>query len=411
MKQSNDHEDPAWLDAEAASDLLGVKRATLYAYVSRGQVASRRVGSGRESRYRRADLEDLRNRGRAPAEPGRALRWGDPVLESSITEMTAAGPVYRRHPVLDLVRERVSFERVAELLWTGALPADPVRWPATGEAPDFREYAALLPADASPHAVLSSVVPLVAARDPGRFDDSRPGTLDRARRLIRLIAASLALPRSPARALQAWKAPTIAAAVGRALGAPADAESALSTALVVLADHELNASTFAARVVASTGADLYASLQAGMAALSGPLHGAATDRVEALLAEAGAPGRAQFTIHERMRRGERLPGFGHPFYPDGDPRAAALLELAWARTPRTPALATLDRIIGAMERARKPAPNVDVGLVGLRAALDLPRGSAASLFCVGRCAGWVAHAIEQAESGHLLRPRARYREA
>lgn len=401
--------DSDWVDAETAADLLGVKRATLYAYVSRGQVASRRVGRGRESRYRRADLDALRTRGRGGAGAEQALRWGDPVLESSITEMTAQGPCYRGHPVLDLVRDGVCFERVAELLWTGSLPDASLRWSADGEPPDFRRYADLLPADAPPYAVVSSVVPLVAAHDPGRFDDSRGGTLDRARRLIRLIAASLALPRSPARAMQAWKAPTIAGVFARAWRAPAGSEELLDTALVVLADHELNASTFATRVVASTGADLYASLQAGMAALSGPLHGAATDRVEALLAEAGSAARAERTIHERMRRGERLPGFGHPFYPHGDPRAVPLLEGAWAWTPRTEALATLDRIVGAMELSGKPAPNVDVGLVGLRAALDLPIGSASSLFCVGRCAGWVAHALEQADSGHLLRPRARYR--
>ncbi len=408
--------DPDWMDAEAAAASLGVKRATLYAYVSRGLVASRRVGKGRERQYRREDLEGLRSRGRVPStagDPDRALRWGDPVLESSITEMTPEGPAYRRHLATQLAEDGVSFERVAELLWTGALPEEEVFWSPVEAAstPDFAELARLLPADATYHSVLSMVVPIAAARDPERHNTASEGVFRRARHVIRLIAASLALPGSPQRADLAFRSPSIAGVVACALGAPTEAIPAINGALVVLADHELNASTFANRVVASTGADVYACLQAGMAALSGPLHGAATDRVEALLAEAGDPKNAARAVAERMRRGERLPGFGHPFYPEGDPRARQLFESAWAWTPRTNELRTLDALISAMERADRPRPNVDVGLVALRAGLSLPVGSAASLFCVGRCAGWVAHALEQADSGHLLRPRARYREA
>ncbi len=403
-------EDAGWIGAAEAAALLGIKRATLYAYVSRGQVASRRSGAGRERRYRRADLEALRDRGRQPS-PERALRWGDPILESSITDMTAEGPAYRGRPALELASRGVGFEQVAELLWTGTLPEQETRWEPLAELePDFRQLASILPPAAPPHAVLSTVVALSGAQDHGRYDTTPASVIARARHVIRIVAASLALPRSPARAEKAWRAPTIAAAVARALGAPRTAEPALDRALVLLADHELNASTFAARVVASTGADLYACVQAGMAALSGPLHGAATDRVEALLAEAVGADRPESVVQERMRRGERLPGFGHPFYPAGDPRARLLFEDAWAQSPRTEESRAVDALVGAMERAGRPAPNLDVGLVALRAALSLPVGSAAALFCVGRCAGWAAHALEQARTGHVLRPRARYRE-
>ena len=95
----------------------------------------------------------------------------------------------------------------------------------------------------------------------------------------------------------------------------------------------------------------------------------------------------------------------------GDPRGRVLLGLARAAPQPTDELRTLEALVAAMERAGRPAPNLDVGLVALRAAFGLPRGSAAGLFCVGRCAGWIAHALEQVATGHLLRPRARYREA
>ena len=176
-----------------------------------------------------------------------------------------------------------------------------------------------------------------------------------------------------------------------------------------MAEHELNASTFAARVVASTRADIYGCVQAGLAALSGPLHGAASDQVEALLAEAGSAEGAEAVIHERARRGERIPGFGHPYYREGgDPRARLLVELATELGSGARELRTMNALIGAMERAGRPPANVDAGAVVLRAALGMPRGAVTGLFAVARCAGWVAHSLEQLESGQLLRPRARY---
>jgi citrate synthase len=235
--------------------------------------------------------------------------------------------------------------------------------------------------------------------------------LPRARGLIRLLAAGLALPRAPARARRAARAPRIAEVVARAfaLELRAGTLAAIDALLILLADHELNASTFAARVAASTHADVYAVVQAGLATLSGPLHGATSDRFEALLAEVGAPEQAERAVQERARRGERIPGFGHAFYgAAGDARARALLELAWERG-KAPEVAIANAVIGAMERARKPPPNVDSAAVALRAALGMPSGAVAGLFAVGRSAGWVAHALEQVATGHLLRPRARYK--
>jgi len=238
--------------------------------------------------------------------------------------------------------------------------------------------------------------------------------LERARRLIRTLAVSLAFLHEGAartRALRAARrAPTVAAAAAAALGAPPRPRTlaALDRALVLLADHELNVSTFAVRVAASAQADPYAALLAGLAALSGPRHGAASDRVEALLLEVESTGDAARVVHERERRGESVPGFGHAFYPGGDPRAALLLDTARALAPRARGAAPLFALVDAMRDAGKPAPNVDAALVALRAALGLPRGAAAGLFAVGRAAGWFAHILEQYAAGVLLRPRARY---
>ncbi len=172
-------------------------------------------------------------------------------------------------------------------------------------------------------------------------------------------------------------------------------------ALVLLADHELNASTFAARVVASTGASLSACVSAGLAALSGPLHGGATALAEALLDEVARTGDARAVVEARLNRGERIPAFGHPLYPDRDPRAEFLLHRLPDDTIRSALVAAVDGIVGQ-------PPNVDFALASLRRTLDLPPGSGLALFAVARTVGWIAHALEQNTEKKLIRPRAEY---
>jgi citrate synthase len=190
-------------------------------------------------------------------------------------------------------------------------------------------------------------------------------------------------------------------AMARAWGTDGAGADLIRRALVLCADHELNASAFAVRVVASTGAALPACLLAGLAALSGPLHGGMTEQVGALLAEPGMQANPHATLAARLGRGERLPGFGHRLYPDGDPRAAALLATldpgAWWRG-----------MLGAAHDLTGLRPNIDLALVALERTRQFPAGSALAIFAAGRSAGWIAHALEQRQDGRLIRPRAIY---
>ena len=394
------------LSAEEAAELLGIKRETLYAYASRGQLRSLPGEGSRARRYLRSDVELLRARHDARAGHGpvaaSALRWGEPVLDSAITGIDARGPRYRGHVAVELAANGVSFERVAELLWSGASGAlpDAAVWQAPARVP-----ASGVDASAPALLRLSALVPLLAHADPSPMPSTAPRELARARQLVATLARAVA-PEPAAVPAEATLARALA--VGLGVRPTPRVVAALDRALVLMADHELNASSFVARVTASTGADLYAVVSAALAALSGPAHGGACDRVEALLDEAGEPSRAAEVVRARGRRGEVVPGFSHRLYPDGDPRSAPVLADARALGPRRRSVATLLALAEATARTRGEKPAVDLALVALMEAIGAPRGSATVVFALGRTAGWIAHAMEQREAGFLLRPRARY---
>jgi citrate synthase len=248
------------------------------------------------------------------------------------------------------------------------------------------------------------LVQLVALADPER-DDLRPDALvTRGRRVIPLLAAALAPGFVPAAVTRALGATSVAQIAARALGIADELAPVIDTALILLADHELNASSFTARIAASTGADPYACIAAALATLSGPKHGTASAEIARFVTSVGSPEAARAAVRALRKRGEVPPGFGHPIYPAGDPRAPPLLEAA-ARLGHGKPLRTLRAIIDATADA---APTVDVGLLALTLALGVPPATGAGLFAVARAAGWLAHALEQRAAGYLLRPRARY---
>lgn len=410
---------PGYLTSEEAAAVLGVQRATLYSYVSRGLIRIARTKQGRRRMYLASDVEGLKRRasaarGHGPAAAA-ALDWGMPVLASAITSIDIDGPNYRGEPALSLAEAHLPFESVAHLLWTGALPPQPPSFAIEALGIDPALLIGGLPPDSSPHAVLAILIPLLGAADPLRGEPTRvEAELSRARALIRRMAAGLAAsgprPGWLDRLQAALHAGSVAAAVAAALGAPQrpDLVADLDQVLILCADHELNASSFAARITASTGADLYAVVSAALATLSGPRHGGLSDRVEHTLDAVEATPDVPRWLAARSSGSAPVPGLGHRLYPDGDPRAVALLAMARRQHPDSPRLAALDALLEATAAAGHPPPNLDVGLAAVRHALGLPRGSAAALFAIGRAAGWVAHALEQRTSGQLLRPRARY---
>ncbi|MEO8839970.1 MAG: citrate/2-methylcitrate synthase [Kofleriaceae bacterium] len=227
--------------------------------------------------------------------------------------------------------------------------------------------------------------------------------------LAAALASSANAELAAAHFTRALSAPSVAAIAARALGLDDEIAPTIETALIVLADHELNASSFAARVVASTEADPYACFSAALAAVSGLRHGTAAEALVRYADDVGSPERAARVVKELRTRGEAPPGFGHPLYPDGDPRATPLL--AAARGSSHKRARTLLAIADAVAAEKKPRglyPTVDLGLAALVTSLGLPAAAGSGLFAVARSAGWLAHVLEQRAAGYLLRPRARY---
>lgn len=360
------------MTAAEAARILGVKRQTLYAYASRGLLGGGARGPGRRASYPAAAVYRLKARAQArsghTAVAAGALRFGEPVLDTNVSEIHASGPRYRGNNAVTLARRGHTFEQVAELLWTGELPRQPPRWPE----------------GRGPGAVSLLELSAQAAGAPGtpRVSDS----LDEARALIVSLAGG-----------------TRGSVAERIAGK--SRAKAIDAALILSADNELNPSTFVARIAASTGASLPACLAAALATLSGPRHGGACDRVEALLDEALRLGPSP-AVHARLQRGELVPGFEAGAYPEGDPRTPPLLEVAARWSPRRHAV--MLKLQSAVEQLGGEPPSLDFGLVAVTHALQLPKGTAGRLFAIGRTAGWVAHVREQRQSGAPIRPRARY---
>jgi len=381
-----------WMTADAAARALGVSRSTLYAYVSRGLVRSQAAPGTPQRRYRRDEIERLaheRGRARKPALVAQAsLDWGRPVLDSALTLIEDGRLYYRGRDAADLSRT-ASLEEVAALLWAcdeSALAAAPV----PRVAPSTMREVATRPV---PARCLAAFAWLQAI-------DAPDGTgVDEAMRLLRIMTTVVG-------GRAATRAP-VHAQLARAWGLDKRGADLLRRALVLCADHELNASGFAARCVASTNATLGACVVAGLAALSGDRHCGVTTAIEQLWdATRGArAARVASVVGERLSDGgvpgQRLAGFGHLLYPDGDPRAIALLDALPARD-RHPVL------LAAVSERLDERPSIDYALVALCRHLGRPDGSAYGVFALGRTVGWLAHALEQQRGNTLIRPRANY---
>jgi citrate synthase len=375
-----------WISAEEAQARLGVKLQTLYAYASRGLVTNRTDAKDpRRSLYAAEDINRLtvrKMRGRRASVAHEAMSFGEPVMTSAITTILG-GKLYYRGRDAALLAETQSLEDVARLLWD-CTEEDPFSGltphPVQAAGPDSRSRA-------------FSLLGLRAATDAA--------ISGRSERALRREAASLLTDMVDAMCGQA-RSGAIHDRLARTWRIEGPKVDAIRRALVLTADHELNASTFAARVAASTGANLAAGALAGLATLSGPLHGGMTAQVTGFIAEARRATDPLAAARQRLAQGLEMPGFGHPLYPDGDPRATAI----------GGAIRYSDEMLAiqrACESVTGKQPNLDFALVAMSRTLGLPADAPFAIFTIGRAAGWIAHMLEQQASGAgLIRPRARY---
>ena len=391
----NNSDEPLYLSAAEAAAELSVSPATLYAYVSRGLVRSEPGPTARSRRYRADDVRSLKHR-RAPVVENQGLKSADlPVLDSAVSTITEDGPVYRGVYATALA-ETATFEQAATLLWD-ARGSDPFAKSNVPVISDAMRAVLAATKNAAPMDRALAVLSLAAEADPRAYNSVAEGRAATGARIVRLVVAAITNTEPSVEPLHVH--------IARAW-APKhkQAPDLIRRALVLMADHELNASTFTARCAASTGVSLYDAVIAGLVALKGPRHGGVGPQASKLLEQLLA-GDIAAQVRERTALGERFAGFGHLVYRDGDPRATSLFgALIKMGIDRRMAVEIPERI----KEATGAFPNCDYALAVLRRSLEMPVGAETLMFAMSRTAGWVAHAIEQLESGQLIRPRARY---
>ncbi|WP_405868712.1 MULTISPECIES: citrate synthase [unclassified Streptomyces] len=397
------------LTTKEAAELLGVKPETVYAYVSRGQLSSRRVPGGRGSTLDAKEVEALSRRNRRESS-GSSASGGELAVRTRITLIETDRYYFRGVDATELAK-RYSYEEVAEWLWTGRMRRGIAFTAPRASVAVARRAVDALPEHTGPTDRLRVAAIAAAAADPVRFDLSEDAVLGTARTLIPTLVAAL----PPARRAHRDEGPLAHRLWARLSGREADEASlrALDTALALLVDHDLAASTLAVRVAASARAHAYAAVSAGLGVLEGPLHGAASGLAHRLLLDVLEEGDAAPVIAEELRAGRRIPGLGHRLYPGEDPRARVLFGLLEEIPRAAPALAAARDIVATTARHTPLHANVDLALAVLTASSGMPSTAGETIFAVARTAGWIAHALEEygerplrmRPSGHYVGPR------
>ena len=374
-----------WVTMDEVCRQLGVRQQTVYAYVSRGKLeVAPDPADTRRSLYRAEDVATLarrKQRGRKHETLARhTLFGGEPSMPTALCTFARGRPYFRGRDAVALA-QTATLEDAARLLWAAE---QAVEFPAPG-------------------------LPLATGLNPGRGSafvalatlaangHSPRGRLtrvlhDEAQGLVGHLASAFGAAAGAGRPLherfaKGWRQPARVAEL-------------LRRAMVLLADHELTSSAFATRIAASTGASLPACLLAGLSTLSGPLHGDASGRVRALFEEVDRLGDAK-VVDRYLSAALTIPGFGHHLYPDGDPRAAALLSVF--EPPKA-----IDRFIRKVSALTGLQPSIDVALAALAARFRLPVDTPFALFATARSVGLLAHGMEQLDVDSVIRPRGRY---
>jgi len=379
------------LESEEAARRLGVKVATLYAYVSRGQLASHPAPTGRRSLFDMDEVERLARRSRQ----GKTVETRMATVTTGITQLTDEGPIYRGRRATELAIE-ASFEEVAEWLW-GVAPEVGAPWEALplGRPPEVGSW------DRMRWAVV-----MAGAHNPLRAD-LRPESVTRTARGVAasMVEALAPSPRGPEDSRELPPARLVVGErsrddsmaerlAGRLCPAPTeDLVRAVNAALVLLADHELATSTMAVRVAASTRADIGDAVLAGLGTLAGPLHGGASQLAYSMLVAAERDGVEQ-ALDDTLRWQGHLPGFGHTVYKRGDARFTVLWEL-FGRLAPAEHVALVRSLTELAGEHAVPPPNVDLALAAITWSTGMAPDAGRTLFAVARVAGWVAHYLEE----------------
>ncbi|WP_405570063.1 citrate synthase [Streptomyces phaeochromogenes] len=393
------------ISTKQAAELLGVKPETVYAYVSRGQLSSRRSSGGRGSTFDTKEVEALARRNRRePAESSPAA--GMLSVRTRITLIDKDRYYFRGVDATELAT-RHSYEEVAEWLWTGALrPGVTFTAPEASVAVARRAVDAL-PEHTGPTDRLRVAAIAAATADPLRFDLSEQAVLGTARTLIPTLVDAL-----PSKSHDHRDDSSLAHRLwARLSGREADEASlrALDTALALLVDHDLAASTLAVRVAASARAHTYAAVSAGLGVLEGPLHGAASGLAHRMLLDVLDRGTAAPVVADELRAGRRVPGLGHRIYPGEDPRARVLFGLLEDVPRAAPALAAARDVVDTTARHAPLHANVDLALAVLTASSGMHASAGETIFAVARTAGWIAHVLEEyGEAPLRMRPSGHY---
>lgn len=367
---------------DEACNLLGVRPQTIYAYVSRGklEVMTDPVDT-RRSLYRAEDVAALAKRKQAGRKhetlATNTLFGAEPSIPTAVSTFLRQRLYYRGKDAIDLARS-ATVEDAAQLLWDAAQPVDfsCVRRPPAGKPGRAAAFGLLANLAATGHSTHGRLIHILQ---------------NEGQQLVGLLANAFGA--------QPGRDP-IHLRFARAWNQPADGAELLRMAMVLIADHELTSSAFATRVAASAGASLPACLLAGLMTLSGPLHGDASGRVQALFNEVERVGEDSVIAHY-LSTGLPLAGFGHHLYPDGDPRATALL--AAFEPPQQ-----IARFIEKVTALTGLHPNIDAALAVMVSHHRLPADAAFGLYATSRSVGLLAHCMEQLSVAQVIRPRGRY---
>lgn len=342
---------------------------------------------------------------------------------SSISSIIDGVLTYRGIDI-DELAEHASFEEVVYLLWYGRLPK---KEELTSFTRDLAANAAVpqqvidqiksFPKEVNSMAALRTIVSSLALFDEEAEDMSKEANFRKAVKLQAQIGTLVAAferirngkePVAP-KADYGVAANFLYMLTGKEPNAIAI--EAFNKALVLHADHELNASTFAARVTVATLSDIYSGVTSAIGALKGPLHGGANEQVMAMLEEIGSPGNVESYIREKLDAKEKIMGFGHRVYKDGDPRAKHLQKMSAELGKITGHMDWYDmsiKIESIVTGEKGLKPNVDFYSASVYTSLEIPRDLFTPIFAISRTSGWTAHILEQYDNNRLIRPRADY---